>query len=82
MIPHCLEHQIGLVPFSPIASGFLSGKVTTKSDFSHSDDVRKFVPQLQEENPGTAGQQHGKLEPEIKYMKIICGRNEKDVCKE
>jgi hypothetical protein len=44
--------------------------------------VRKFVPQLQEENPGTAGQQHGKLEPEIKYMKIICGRNEKDVCKE
>ena len=50
VIPYCLKHQIGLVPFSPIASGFLSGKVTTKSDFSHNDDVRKFVPQLREEN--------------------------------
>ena len=45
-----MEHQIGLVPFSPTASGFLSGKVTTSSDFSHSDDVRKFVPQLRKEN--------------------------------
>lgn len=39
-----------MVPFSPIASGFLSGKVTAASDFSHSDDVRKFVPQLSTEN--------------------------------
>lgn len=50
VIPYCLEHKIGVVPFSPIASGFLSGKVTAGSDFSHSDDVRKFVPQLQKEN--------------------------------
>ena len=50
VIPYCLEHNIGLVPFSPIASGFLSGKVTPSSDFSHSDDVRKFVPQLRKEN--------------------------------
>lgn len=50
VIPYCMEHQIGLVPFSPTASGFLSGKVTTSSDFSHSDDVRKFVPQLRKEN--------------------------------
>ena len=50
VIPYCLAHDIGLVPFSPIASGFLSGKVTTSSDFSHSDDVRKFVPQLRKEN--------------------------------
>ncbi len=39
-----------MVPFSPIASGFLSGKVTAASDFSHSDDVHKFVPQLSTEN--------------------------------
>lgn len=45
-----MEHRIGLVPFSPIASGFLSGKVTVGADFSHSDDVRKFVPQLRKEN--------------------------------
>ena len=50
VIPYCFEHKIGVVPFSPIASGFLSGKVTAGSDFSHSDDVRKFVPQLQKEN--------------------------------
>ena len=50
VIPYCLAHNIGLVPFSPIASGFLSGKVTADSDFSHSDDVRKFVPQLRREN--------------------------------
>lgn len=50
VIPYCLEHNIGLVPFSPIASGFLSGKVTVSSDFSHSDDVRKYVPQLRKEN--------------------------------
>ncbi len=50
VIPYCLAHDIGVVPFSPIASGFLSGRVTKDSDFSHSDDVRKFVPQLSEEN--------------------------------
>ncbi len=50
VIPYCLTHHIGVVPFSPIASGFLSGKVTVSSDFSHSDDVRKFVPQLRKEN--------------------------------
>lgn len=50
VIPYCLAHNIGIVPFSTIASGFLSGKVTVQSDFSHSDDVRKYVPQLQKEN--------------------------------
>lgn len=50
VIPYCLQHQIGLVPFSPIASGFLSGKVNAATDFSHSDDVRKYVPQLSAEN--------------------------------
>lgn len=50
VIPYCLAHSIGVVPFSPIASGFLSGKVTADTDFSHSDDVRKYVPQLRKEN--------------------------------
>ncbi len=50
VIPYCMEHNISVVPFSPIASGFLSGKVTAETDFSHSDDVRKFVPQLRKEN--------------------------------
>lgn len=50
VIPCCQQLGIGIVPFSPIASGFLSGKVTVQTDFSHSDDVRKYVPQLRKEN--------------------------------
>ena len=50
VIPFCKENGIGIVPFSPIASGLLSGRVTAQTDFSHSDDVRKFVPQLRKEN--------------------------------
>ena len=50
VIPYCLEHNIGLVPFSPIASGLLSGTVKAGDTFSHGDDVRKFVPQLSGEN--------------------------------
>lgn len=49
IIPTCIELGIGFVPFSPIASGFLSGKVTTDTSFV-GDDVRKFVPQLSKEN--------------------------------
>ncbi len=49
VIPYCEQHHIGFVPFSPIASGFLSGKVTTETSFE-GDDVRKFVPQLTKEN--------------------------------
>lgn len=49
IFPYCIEHNIGVVPFSPIASGFLSGKVTAEIKFE-GDDVRKFVPQLAKEN--------------------------------
>ena len=50
VLPYLLAHDIALVPFSPVASGFLSGKVSADTDFSHRDDVRKFVPQLRREN--------------------------------
>ena len=50
VFPFCLKHNVGVVPFSPVASGFLSGKVNAQTDFSHWDDVRKFVPQLSKEN--------------------------------
>lgn len=49
IFPYCLEHGIGVVPFSPIASGLLSGKITRNTVFA-GDDVRKFVPQLSKEN--------------------------------
>ena len=50
VIPYCLEHNIGVVPFSPIASGLLSGKITTETQFEKVDDVRNWVPQLTKAN--------------------------------
>lgn len=50
VIPYCMEHHIGVVPFSPIASGLLSGKITTKTKFERNDDVRNWVPQLSKVN--------------------------------
>lgn len=50
IFPYCLENGIGVVPFSPIASGFLSGKITVDTKFGEKDDVRNWVPQLQKEN--------------------------------
>ncbi len=50
VIPYCLENNIGVVPFSPIASGLLSGKITTETQFEKHDDVRNWVPQLSREN--------------------------------
>ena len=50
IIPYCMEHNIGFVPFSPIASGLLSGKITTDKQFERNDDVRNWVPQLSRRN--------------------------------
>lgn len=50
IFPYCLEHHIGVIPFSPIASGFLSGKINADTQFETADDVRKWVPQLKKEN--------------------------------
>lgn len=50
VIPYCMEHGIGFVPFSPIASGLLSGKITTETKFERNDDVRNWVPQLSRAN--------------------------------
>ena len=50
VIPYCLKNNIGVVPFSPIASGLLSGKITTNTQFERNDDVRNWVPQLSKRN--------------------------------
>ncbi len=38
------------MPFSPIASGLLSGKITPQTQFEPYDDVRNWVPQLSKAN--------------------------------
>ena len=50
IIPYCMEHNVGFVPFSPIASGLLSGKITPQTQFERNDDVRNWVPQLSRRN--------------------------------
>ena len=50
IIPYCMAHGIGFVPFSPIASGLLSGKITPQTQFESYDDVRNWVPQLSRAN--------------------------------
>ena len=50
IIPYCAAHDIGFVPFSPIASGLLSGKITPTTRFEKNDDVRNWVPQLSRRN--------------------------------
>lgn len=49
VIPACEELGIGFVSFSPLASGFLSGKYNTESVFT-GDDVRKGITRYSKEN--------------------------------
>ena len=49
VIPACEELGIGFVPFSPLASGFLSGKVTAKDTYT-GDDVRRVITRFNKDN--------------------------------
>jgi len=49
VIPTCEELEIGFVAFSPMASGFLSGKYTSSSTYS-GDDVRRVITRFSKEN--------------------------------
>jgi aryl-alcohol dehydrogenase-like predicted oxidoreductase len=49
VIPTCQELNIGFVPFSPLASGFLSGKISTDANYI-GDDVRRVITRFDKEN--------------------------------
>jgi len=49
VIPTCEELGIGFVAFSPLASGFLSGKYNNNSTYS-GDDVRRVITRFSKEN--------------------------------
>jgi aryl-alcohol dehydrogenase-like predicted oxidoreductase len=49
VIPLCKELGIGFVPFSPLASGFLSGKANA-GDKYEGDDVRRVITRFAPEN--------------------------------
>ncbi|WP_372463050.1 aldo/keto reductase [Pseudonocardia kujensis] len=43
------EHGVGIVPFSPLGRGFLTGAITCPDDFAE-DDFRRSSPRFQGEN--------------------------------
>lgn len=49
VLPLCAELGIGFVPFSPLASGFLSGK-TQSGDSYKGDDVRRVITRFSADN--------------------------------
>ena len=49
VIPTCKELNIGFVPFSPMASGFLSGKYNAETKYE-GDDVRRVITRFDPEN--------------------------------
>ncbi|BBX47215.1 hypothetical protein GCM10009641_14130 [Mycobacterium cookii] len=49
VIPACEELGIGFVPFSPLASGFLSGKVEADTEYV-GDDVRRVITRFDPRN--------------------------------
>lgn len=50
VIPTCEKLGIGFVAFSPMASGYLSGKAITPNDTYHGDDVRRVITRYSPEN--------------------------------
>jgi len=49
VIPACEELGIGFVPFSPLASGFLSGKYTAGDTYT-GEDVRRVISRFAQDN--------------------------------
>ena len=49
ILPTLDELGIGLVPFSPLGKGFLTGTVSTATEFA-ADDIRATIPRFTEEN--------------------------------
>lgn len=49
VLPACRELGVGFVPFSPLASGFLSGKYTKEQRYT-GDDVRRVITRFAPEN--------------------------------
>jgi len=49
IVPHCIEHNVGLVVYSPLQLGLLTGKVTADREFADGDQ-RQNNPMFSPEN--------------------------------
>ncbi|MFI7068031.1 aldo/keto reductase [Kribbella sp. NPDC050124] len=43
----CAELGIGFVPYSPLGKGFLTGTITSSTDFDSSNDIRSTIPRFE-----------------------------------
>jgi aryl-alcohol dehydrogenase-like predicted oxidoreductase len=50
VVPTCRELGIGLVPYSPLGRGFLTGKFKSKEDFEDGDFRRSTQPRMADGN--------------------------------
>ena len=49
IVPMCAELGIGLVPYSPLGRGFLTGKITASTSFDAGNDIRSTIPRFSPE---------------------------------
>ncbi|PPJ38936.1 aldo/keto reductase [Nocardia nova] len=49
VLPTCRELGIGIVPFSPLGRGFLTGSITSTADLP-ADDMRRALPRFADDN--------------------------------
>ncbi|MBF6449084.1 MULTISPECIES: aldo/keto reductase [Nocardia] len=49
ILPTCRELGIGIVPFSPLGRGFLTGSITSTADLP-ADDLRRALPRFADDN--------------------------------
>ncbi|BBZ29378.1 oxidoreductase [Mycolicibacterium madagascariense] len=49
VVPTAAELGIGFVPYSPLGRGFLTGTLTSVSDFTESSDFRRNMPRFSDE---------------------------------
>ncbi|WP_116041154.1 aldo/keto reductase [Amycolatopsis palatopharyngis] len=50
VVPTCRELGIGLVPYSPLGRGFLTGRFTSRADFGDGDYRQEVQPRMAEGN--------------------------------
>ncbi|MFO8008538.1 MAG: aldo/keto reductase [Candidatus Brocadiia bacterium] len=49
LLPYCAEHDVGVIAYSPLHQGLLTGKVTMEREFGE-DDQRSWKPWFQPQN--------------------------------
>jgi aryl-alcohol dehydrogenase-like predicted oxidoreductase len=61
-LPYCRQHGMGVLAYSPMAMGLLTGKITPDRAFPE-DDVRSKLPRFRAENRRSVLQMLGELKP-------------------